>query len=63
MIPTLGLMIGAYIFVRAWEILCTPRESGPERAWLVLLSVGLMIIDLLCIAGLMATGLSTPGIR
>ena len=56
-------MIGAYIFVRAVEMMITERKSDGAKAVIIVLGLILMGVDSLCVMGLIASGSSIPTIR
>jgi hypothetical protein len=60
MLPTIGLMIAAYIFLRCLEILAT-LERIPSRANRGVIAVVAVAVVLLCIIG--GYGLLTAGVE
>jgi len=57
MIPTLGLMIGAYIFTRMFEVLVKDSKLGDVIARILALLT--MVIAVVCVLALMLTGVAT----
>jgi hypothetical protein len=56
MIPTIGVMVGAYIFVRMLS-LATRRGDRRESLLVIVFSIMVMILTLFCIASLLTSGL------
>lgn len=57
MIPTLGLMIGAYIFTRMFEVLVKGSKAGDMLTRILALLT--MVIAVVCVLALMLTGVAT----
>lgn len=55
MIPIIGFMIGAYIFVRGADMFFQERPSA-ENKLMRGLCVILILVDCVCLMGLVATG-------
>jgi len=61
MIPIIGIMIGAYIFVRSFDMFFQERV-GAEQKLVRGLRVTLILVDCLCVMGLIGTSWSIPSI-
>lgn len=64
MIPTIGVMIGAYIFTRMIDIFCRPKAlQSAGHPLLVIVAVITSLVTVLCVLDLVvsgARGLPTP---
>lgn len=58
MIPTIGIMVGAYIFARLLEMITAPNAKSSVQ----LVCVLAMLVDVVCVFSLMMSGPS-PGMR
>lgn len=56
MIPTLGLMIGAYIFTRMFELLVKGSKAGDLLTRILALLT--MVIAVVCVLALMLSGVT-----
>lgn len=60
MIPTIGVMMGAYIFARLLEM----TLHKDNNALVKLVAVIAMLVDIVCVLGLVSQGSSLPaGLR
>jgi formate-dependent nitrite reductase membrane component NrfD len=56
-IPTIGVMVGAYIFTRMIDIFCRPAtEKSAGYPLLALVAAGTSIVTVLCVLDLLISG-------